>query len=118
VTEARRFPPLARSFTTADGLLLILVGACGAFVAVLRNHAEIVLATLIVNLRILRRSRSRRTLIRSADVAMVVALRLGMVQANPSQGVNGLTGSIRSTGSEWGVGQGGEWAMQGRPAGA
>jgi hypothetical protein len=29
----------------ADGLRpLILVGACGAFVAVLRNHAEIVLA--------------------------------------------------------------------------
>jgi hypothetical protein len=29
----------------ADGLrLLILVGACGPFVAVLRNHAEIVLA--------------------------------------------------------------------------
>jgi hypothetical protein len=29
----------------ADGLrLLILVGACGAFAAVLRNHAEIVLA--------------------------------------------------------------------------
>ena len=29
----------------ADGLrLLILVGACGAFVAVLRNHPEIVLA--------------------------------------------------------------------------
>ena len=44
MTEARRFPPLALSFTTADGLLLILVGACGAFVAVLRNHAEIVRA--------------------------------------------------------------------------
>jgi hypothetical protein len=43
VTEARRFPPLALSFTTAD-MLLILVGACGAFVAVLRNHAEIVRA--------------------------------------------------------------------------
>jgi hypothetical protein len=48
--------------------LLILVGACGAFIAVLRNHARSSSLTPIVSLRNLRRS--RRALIRSADVVM------------------------------------------------
>jgi hypothetical protein len=50
-----------------------------------------------------RRARSRWALIRSAAVAMVASPSVEwMVHANPSQGVNGLTGAIRGTGSKWG----------------
>jgi hypothetical protein len=45
----------------ADGLhLLILVGACGAFVAALPDHERSSSLAPIVNLRSPRRSRSRR----------------------------------------------------------
>jgi hypothetical protein len=63
-------------------LPLIVVGACGAFVTVLRNHAEIVLAHAIVNLRSLRRSRSRIALIGSADFAMCLPRWRAIVHGN------------------------------------
>ncbi len=59
----------------------VLVGACRVFVALLHNHAKIVLADVDVNLRSPRRARCRYALIRSAAVAMVVSLYRGMVHA-------------------------------------
>jgi hypothetical protein len=51
--------------------------------------------TLIVNLRIPRRCRSRGALIRSADVAMVVPLRRGWCTQKRSQGVTDPRGAGR-----------------------
>jgi hypothetical protein len=89
----------------ADRLrLLIVVGGHGVFVAAFRNRAEIVLLTSIVSLRSPRRARSRRALIRSADVAMASPSVEWMVHANTSQGVNGpealngLAGSLSGHG--------------------
>jgi hypothetical protein len=60
----------------ADGLrLLIEIGACSAFVAVLRNHARIIFAHVNRQSPKSARCRSRSALIRSANVAMVVSLR-------------------------------------------
>jgi hypothetical protein len=96
--------------------LLVVAGASGALVPALAISRRSSSLTSTVNLRSPRRARSRWALIRSAAVAMVASPSVEwMVHANPSQGVNGLT---RYTGYRVGMGQGGEWAMQGRPAGA
>ena len=79
-----------------------IVGACGAFVAVLRNHGKIVRAHAIVNLRSPWRARSRCALILSADVAMVASL--GMVHKNGSQGLNGSEALNGLAGSPSGYG--------------